>query len=487
MKKNPLLKVEDIHLTLGQGGRTLLSCAQFEIASGEIVGLVGRNGSGKTTFALALLGLLRKRGGACMEGTVLFKGQDFQRLHEKDLQKVRGQEIGFVFQDPSRALDPLQKVRDHLKEAILGEFGSREERVQELLSAVGLQERHLDQYPFQLSGGEAQRVMIAIAVANNPSLLIADEPTTSLDEGVRRDILSLLKKLQKDLHMSVLLISHDHAVLKGVASRVFALEEGKILPCDNLERMPKKKALAKSHASKGEKPLLEVSHLDVSLPLKGGGWGKGKVFSLIENGELSIHHGQIVGLVGANGAGKTSFAKALLGLIEAQGYITFKGRARGPVLSKIKLCERRHLQMVFQNPLSSLNPQFAIREILEEGLLLHFPDLTEQECVEKVLGALKEVGLGEEYLGRYPEGLSGGEAQKVALARVLILEPDLIVLDEPTASMDKQSVDVLEETIKELNKEKGVAFLLISHDNDFVQLLCHRHYIMADGRIRLLV
>ena len=467
-------------------GKYLLRDVTFSIPPHKTIGLVGESGAGKSTLGLAALGLLSHAGDLQTEGEIFFEGVNIVTLGEEALCGFRASEISMIFQDPGEALNPVQTVEAHLKESILihnPEILDLKERVQELLDLVHLKdkERYLKSYPFQLSGGEAQRVMIAMALANNPKLLIADEPTTALDKDVEREILVLLKALQKKTTLSILFISHDLPLVESFSDQVITLEQGQVVE-GHFERGTKRVPRKLPPIAKGKTPLLEVRSLSVSYSLKRQSLFERKKHHLaVKRASFTIDSGEIVGLVGASGCGKTTLSKALMGLLPHTGLVSFEGC---PFRGSRE--QRGKFQMVFQTPASSLNPKWTVEDIIKEGLIVHFSHLSEEEQLERIGDVLWTVQLNLSYLSRYPGDLSGGEAQRVALARGLVLDPLLMILDEPTASLDQYAQQGVLDLIHTLRQRQETAFLIISHDEALIKNICHRTLFMDRGVVTAL-
>jgi ABC-type microcin C transport system duplicated ATPase subunit YejF len=495
MHSHSFFAIHNMTITQGAGDRmrTLLSHASFSMEEKEIVGLQGANGVGKTTLVLSLLGLLRESSSFVVKGKAFFKGIDLLSLTPLKRQEILGRDIGFIFQDPTTALDPLKTVEEHLLESVLNHQKLSKKqacaRAIELLTHVHLSwERYFNAYPFQLSGGEAQRVMIAMAIANNPSLLIADEPATALDSSVQGEIIDLLKSLQQKLGMSILLISHDLDLLKEVSHRIVTLENGDFHPYQAIEDTKQKRQ--KLYSLKSPLVSLLEAH-DIHVNFGCAHWfqrlffmrSQGADHHAINGISLTLYKGEILGIVGENGAGKTTLAKALLQLLPMTGKIIFDGCDVTQLSSKDLRQQRKEMQMIFQNPISSLNPKFTVLESIEDGLKLHEPEMSYTERLERVKHILELVGLESALLSSYPEMLSGGEAQRVALARSLVLNPTLLILDEPTASLDSAALRSFLKIVQTMNKRNGTSFLIISHNRDMLNALCHRIVAMKRGRL----
>jgi ABC-type glutathione transport system ATPase component len=440
MKKTLLLDICDLEIFRRNA---LLLKGSFSLSSGETVALLGENGAGKTTIALSLMGLLNEK---------------IWKTNGQITQKEGG--ISFVFQDPLRSFNPLKTIGAHFLESIgFSKPVSKNQsllKAEALLSDVGLTpaDRYLNAYPFQLSGGEGQRIAIALALINDPSLLILDEPTSALDKEGCAVIMTLIKKHQSQKGMGVLLISHDGAFIRNYADRVLIIEDQKIKEGKKPSLIvPRQKKLLGSLPSK-KTPVLNVSNMQVMRSKK-------MIFSHVD---LSIHSKEIIGLMGDNGSGKTTLARALVGLLPFKGNI-FK----------------KNIQMVFQNPLSSFNPKMTLFESLEEGMSLYFPSLTREDKKRKITATLQEMGLNTSYSNQYPETLSGGEIQRAAIARALLLNPDLLILDEPAASLDQKGINSLIALINTLHKNKDMAFLIISHQPAILKALCHKIVELKEG------
>lgn len=455
MKKKPLLAVHNLSI---KGPRSLLSRGNFSLYPKEIVMLTGENGIGKTTIALSIIGLLEKSLWK-VGGDILFREETLLNLDERKWETLRGKDIGFVFQDPIRSFNPLKTIESHFIEAMIFHEGVVEcSKIEALLIAVGLMpaEQYLKAYPFQLSGGEAQRIAIALALVHDPSLLVLDEPTSALDQKGCDDIMRLIKTHQHQKDMTVLAISHDGSFIKSHADRVLTMAQQKIeLTQKAALGLPEENQIRK-RACVQNKPLLKISNMCVKR-------GEQTILSGVD---LSLHPKEIIGIFGDNGCGKTTFAKALVELLP------FDGTVRGP-----------NIQMVFQNPLSSFNPKMTIFEAVLEGVDLRFPSLSLQEKKAKAVSILQDVRLGSRYHERFPETLSGGEIQRAAIARALVMEGGCLILDEPTTSLDQESFVSIVHLIRKLHDHKEVSFLIISHQKDLLKALCHRVFEIKKGKV----
>lgn len=502
----PLLKVEDLKISFAQKGRDVLEILHgidFTLHEGESLGLVGASGSGKSLTALGLMGLLTQSAGFRLSGSVFFEGRNLFELKEKEWEGLRGNEIAMIFQEPMTALNPLHPVGRQIGECIAIHHPERpasfiRKEVLELLDQVGIAEpqRRMGAYPHELSGGQRQRVMIAMAISNRPKLLIADEPTTALDVTIQAQILELLLKLKKEMNMSMLFITHDLGVVRHISDHVLVMEEGRIVEEGETEALflhggqePCTQSLLQAElmdapvlSEKSGEALLEVEDLSVSFPMKSGFLRKKNFFAAVSKASFVLNRGETLGLVGESGSGKTSLGLAVLRLIDSKGKISFKGLAleslKGASMRKL----RRHFQVVFQDPFASLSPRMTVGDIVAEGLLVHGIG-SEKEREEMVICALEEVGLAPEARFRYPHEFSGGQRQRVAIARALVLNPDFLVLDEPTSSLDRRVQFQVLRLLRDLQEKRGLSYLFISHDLKVIRALSHGVLVMKDGQI----
>jgi microcin C transport system ATP-binding protein len=505
-----LLQVSDLRITFA--GREVVHGIDFSVRKGEKLALVGESGSGKTVSALAMLGLAQ---GAQVTGHAYFhQGPshsapvDILALPARALQDLRGRDIAMVFQEPMTALNPLFTVGEQIAEVVQLKEGLSAAQAWavavQLLSDTGIDEpqRRAGAYPHQLSGGQRQRAMIAMALACKPKLLLADEPTTALDVTVRQQILDLLTNLQRAYGMAVVLITHDLRMVRQFADRVAVMENGHIVEhgeVDTLFDKPQHAYTRRLLASRPERNLVALQHdgqeilraenlsvrYDTALPGIKGWFSKGS-FTAVAQATLSMQAGQSLGVVGESGSGKSSLALALLGLHPHGGDLTLMqthwglGRASDLAL-------RQKMQVVFQDPFSSLSPRLTLGDIVGEGLLVHQPTLTAAQRRQLALEVLEEVGLTEVQfpglLERYPHQFSGGQRQRIAIARALIVKPSLLVLDEPTSALDVTMAKQVLSLLQSLQEERGLAFLLITHDIDVIRAMTHRMVVMQNGNI----
>ncbi len=501
----PLLKVEDLSVGFRQAGPGNLAVdrVSFDIRKRETVALVGESGSGKSVTALSILQLLPYPAAYHPSGRILFKGRDLLRLSERDMQGVRGNEITMVFQEPMTSLNPLHTIERQIAEVLsvhrgLSEMAARK-RVVELLAEVGIPDpaARLNAYPHQLSGGQRQRVMIALALANEPDLFIADEPTTALDVTVQAQILQLLKDLQARLGMAMLFITHDLGIVHKIAERVCVMREGKIVEqglVKELFQRPRHdytKALMAAEP-KGEPPpprpdapiMVTAENLRIWFPVRRGVLRRtvGHI-KAVDGVSLAIRRGETLGVVGESGSGKTTLGLALLRLISSQGPIVFMGRPVQGLSFRAMRPLRRELQVVFQDPYGSLSPRMSIADIVGEGLRVHHPRISEAEREAKVIAVLGDVGIDPETRDRYPHEFSGGQRQRIAVARAMVLEPSFVVLDEPTSALDVSVQAQIVDLLRTLQKKHDLTYLFISHDLKVVAALASNLIVMRHGRV----
>jgi len=502
---DPLLKVENLSVAFRQDGRDTLVAERvsFEIKKGETVALVGESGSGKSVSALSILKLLPYPAASHPSGRVLFKGRDLLALAENDIRSVRGNEISMVFQEPMSSLNPLHTIERQIAEVLSVHRGlsntAARKRVIELLAEVGIPDpaARLSAYPHQLSGGQRQRVMIALALANEPDLFIADEPTTALDVTVQAQILKLLKDLQKRLDMAMLFITHDLGIVKKVAERVCVMRAGKIVeqgPVAELFAHPRHdytKALIAAEP-KGEPPpphpgapiMVSTENLRIWFPVRRGLLRRtiGHI-KAVDGITLAIRRGETLGVVGESGSGKTTLGLALLRLISSEGPIVFMGRSVQDLKFRAMRPLRREMQVVFQDPYGSLSPRMSIADVVGEGLRVHHPNISAAERDARVVSALKDVGIDPETRHRYAHEFSGGQRQRIAVARAMVLEPTFVVLDEPTSALDMLVQAQIVDLLRALQKKHDLTYLFISHDLKVVAALASQVVVMRHGRV----
>jgi microcin C transport system ATP-binding protein len=498
-----LLEVKELSVAFRQGGRATLAVdrVSFSINKGETLALVGESGSGKSVSALSILKLLPYPTAEHPSGSIVFNGEELLDADERDLRRVRGNDITMIFQEPMTSLNPLHPVERQIGEilelhqGLTGDKARR--RIVELLDRVGIRDaktRLLD-YPHQLSGGQRQRVMIAMALANNPDLLIADEPTTALDVTVQAQILKLLKELQAESGMAMLLITHDLGIVRHMADTVSVMQKGQIVeagPAGQVFANPQHSytRLLLEAEPKGAPPksdfsapvVIETKGLKVWFPIRRGFFRKivGHI-KAVDGVDATVRAGQTLGIVGESGSGKTTLGLALLRLIASDGPIVYMGGRIDGFNSKAMRPLRKDMQVVFQDPYGSLSPRLSIKQIVEEGLLVQGKELSEDERRTRVAQALAEVGLDPETMDRYPHEFSGGQRQRIAIARALALDPKFIVLDEPTSALDMSVQAQIVDLLRGLQQKHNLAYLFISHDLKVVRALANEVIVMRDG------
>ncbi|OZG73646.1 microcin ABC transporter ATP-binding protein [Hahella sp. CCB-MM4] len=498
-----LLSINNLSVHFHQGSRTSIAVDQvsFSIGKGEMMALVGESGSGKSVTAMSILRLLPYPAASHPNGSILLEGKNLFDLDERELRRIRGDDIGVIFQEPMTSLNPLHTVEKQIGETLLlhkGLTGSAaRRRIIELLDLVGIPdpETRLASYPHQLSGGQKQRVMIAMALANDPKLLIADEPTTALDVTVQKQILELIRDLQSKLEMSVLLITHDLGIVRHYANKVAVMKDGHIVEQGSRESVftsPQHdytRMLLDAEPSGSPDPvdasapvLLKAHGVNISFPLKKNFWGRTiKSLQATRDIDLQLKEGETLGIVGESGSGKTTLGLGLLKLLPAKGEWSFEGTALEKLDQKAFNPFRNNMQIVFQDPYGSLSPRMSIAQIVEEGLLVHAPDLSEDERMKKVVEALQDVEIDPEVMDRYPHEFSGGQRQRIAIARALVLKPKLIILDEPTSALDRSVQKQVIGLLRRLQQKYKLAYIFISHDLAVVKALSHRILVMKSG------
>src|SRR5580698_6282828 len=505
MTAETLLSVRDLSVAFRASGRETLAVdrVSFDIGKGETVALVGESGSGKSVTALSILKLLPYPAAHHPTGAIIFKGQDFLPLSEREMRRVRGDDITIVFQEPMTSLNPLHTIEKQIAEILLLHRGltgaTARARIIEVLTQVGIPdpEGRLGAYPHQLSGGQRQRVMIAMALANEPDLLIADEPTTALDVTVQAQIIALLKDIKKRLGMSLLFITHDLGIVRKIADRVCVMKEGKIVEQGTVERVfgspehPYTRALLAAEPKPDPAPpqpdapvVLETDDLKVWFPIKRGVLRKvvGHI-KAVDGISVMLRKGETLGVVGESGSGKTTLGLAILRLISSNGPIIFMGNPLQGLRFKQMRPFRRDMQIVFQDPYGSLSPRLSVAEIIEEGLKVHRPELSQAEREARVIRAMEDVGLDPATRFRFPHEFSGGQRQRIAVARAIVLEPTFVVLDEPTSALDMLIQAQMVDLLRDLQKRRNLTYLFISHDLRVVAALASRLMVMRQGKV----
>ena len=505
----PLLDVRD--LQVGFNGVDVVHRISFAVQAGEKLALVGESGSGKTVSALSLLRLVQN---ARVQGTALLEGRDLLQLTERELRAVRGDEVAVIFQEPMTALNPLYTVGEQIAEVLQLKRGmaaaQARQEVVALLASTGIPEpeRRAGAYPHQLSGGQRQRAMIAMALASRPKLLIADEPTTALDVSLRGQILDLLADLQREHGMAVLLITHDLNLVRRFADRVAVMERGHLVEqgavaevfaapqhpyTRRLLASRPRRDVVEAGTTADQPPALHARQMGVTypVPLPGvRGWFRKGVFEAVRQVDFDLAAGRTLGVVGESGSGKSTLALAALGLLPHSGelHVGETGWATAAATGQTRMLRQR-VQVVFQDPFSSLSPRMTVEQIVGEGLQVHQPDLPRAQQRERVIDALRAVGLmsaedaPDAWLQRYPHECSGGQRQRLAIARALIVDPQLLVLDEPTSALDVTVQQQVLGLLQHLQRERGLGYLLITHDVDVIRAMAHEVLVMKDGHV----
>src|SRR3954462_9496230 len=497
----PLLDVRDLSVAFGP--TLAVDRVSFSIRRGECVALVGESGSGKSVSALSILKLLPYPAASHPSGSIHFKGRELLGAPENEMREIRGNDISIIFQEPMTSLNPLHTIEAQIGEILLLHNGIRgtmaRSRTLELLTQVGIPdpETRLQSYPHQLSGGQRQRVMIAIALANEPDLLIADEPTTALDVTVQAQILKLLKDLQTRLGMAMLFITHDLGIVRRPAAHVCVMKDGKIVESGPVQDVfecathPYTCALLAAEPKPDPAPLqpqapvvLETNDLKVWFPIKRGVMRNvvGHI-KAVDGVSISVRQGETLGIVGESGSGKTTLGLAILRLISSEGPIVFLGKPLQDLNFKAMRPFRHDMQIVFQDPFGSLSPRMSVSDIIEEGLWVHHPQLTAAQREARVIAALRDVGLDPETRVRYPHEFSGGQRQRIAVARAIVLEPTFVVLDEPTSALDMLIQTQIVDLFRDLQKRRNLTYLFISHDLRVVSALASRLIVMRNGKV----
>ena len=495
-----LLQVRDLHVNFGHVHA--VRGVSFDIETGETVALVGESGSGKSVTALSVLQLLPYPLASHPKGSILVNGEEMLGADKARLLEVRGGMVSMVFQEPMTSLNPLHNIAKQVGESLvvhkrLSRVEARE-RTLELLQRVGLQEAEsrLGAYPHELSGGQRQRVMIAMALANEPKLLIADEPTTALDVTIQAQILRLLKELQREFGMAMLLITHDLGIVRNMADRVCVMTEGEIVESGPSERVFQAPRHSYTQHLLAAEPKGDPAHDDTTAPVvaeaenltvkyaMGKSWlGGGRFFTAVKNVDVTVRAGQTVGVVGESGSGKTTLGLAMLRLLAAEGELRFDGQDIGAIKRRDLTGLRRNMQIVFQDPYGSLSPRMTAQQIIDEGLRVHNPEVAKEERRERVREVMVEVGLDPDHMERYPHEFSGGQRQRISIARAMVLKPRFVVLDEPTSALDMSVQAQIVDLLRDLQKAHNLGYLFVSHDLKVVRALANWIIVMRDGEI----
>src|SRR3954470_19580279 len=497
----PLLDVRDLSVAFGD--QLAVDRVSFSIKRGECVALVGESGSGKSVSALSVLKLLPYPTASHPSGSVRFRGRDLLTTAENEMREIRGNDISIIFQEPMTSLNPLHTIEAQIGEILFLHNGVRgataRSRTLELLTHVGIADpqTRLQSYPHQLSGGQRQRVMIAMALANEPDLLIADEPTTALDVTVQAQILALLAEIRQRLGMSLLFITHDLGIVRRIADRVCVMNGGKIVEQGLVEQVftapkhPYTKALLAAEPKPDPAPprpdapvVMSSDDLKVWFPIKRGLFRKtvGHI-KAVDGVSIAVRKGETLGVVGESGSGKTTLGLALLRLISSDGPIVFLGSEIQGLTFKQVRPFRRDMQIVFQDPFGSLSPRMSVGDIIAEGLSVHQPKLSRDEREERVVKALQDVGLDPDTRFRYPHEFSGGQRQRISIARAAVLEPSFVVLDEPPSALDMLFQAQMVELLRELQRRRELTYMFISHDLRVVASLASHLVVMRHGKV----
>src|ERR1700755_2901468 len=501
----PLLAVRDLSVAFRQQGKTMLAVDRisFEIKRGECVALVGESGSGKSVSAMSVLKLLPYPTASHPTGSIRFKGQDLLSLSENQIRGIRGNDISIIFQEPMTSLNPLHAIESEVIQIIQlhkrTSHAMARARTLELLQQVGIPdpETRLKSYPHQLSGGQRQRVMIAMALANEPDLLIADEPTTALDVTVQAQILALLAEIRARLGMSLLFITHDLGIVRRIADVVCVMNGGKIVEQGPVEQVftapkhPYTRALLAAEPKPGPAPprpespvMISADDLKVWFPVKRGllRTTVGHI-KAVDGVSLSVRKGETLGVVGESGSGKTTLGLALLRLISSDGPIVFLGSNIQGLRFKAMRPFRRDMQIVFQDPFGALSPRMSVGDIVAEGLSVHQSELSEAAREARVIKALNDVGMDPATRFRYPHEFSGGQRQRISIARAAVLEPNFVVLDEPTSALDMLFQAQMVDLLRELQRKHDLTYMFLSHDWRVVAPLASHLIVMRHGKV----
>jgi ABC-type microcin C transport system duplicated ATPase subunit YejF len=498
-----ILEVRGLHVSFETNDGTVhaVKGVDLDVKQGETIAIVGESGSGKSQTMMAMMGLLASNGRA--SGSAKYRGQELVGLPERKLNRIRGQKITMIFQEPMTSLDPLYRIGRQIAEPIIHHRGlsakAARARAIELLELVGIPDpaRRVDSYPYELSGGQRQRVMIAMALANDPDMLIADEPTTALDVTIQAQILALLAELQKRLGMAIVFITHDLGIVRRFADRVYVMRGGEVVesaPTGKLFAAPShpytKMLLAAEPTGRKVPPppgapvVLEGRNVEVVFRSGGGLFSRTEIeIRAVDGVSLALHRGQTIGIVGESGSGKSTLGRALLRLLPGEGVMRFEDHDISRADKRTMRPLRKQLQLVFQDPFGSLSPRMTIGQVVTEGLKVHEPQLPARERDRRAIEALKEVGLDPAMRNRYPHEFSGGQRQRIAIARAIILKPKVVVLDEPTSALDRSVQKQIVDLLRDLQTAHGLSYLFISHDLAVVRAMADYIIVMRHGRI----
>ncbi|MDP2206148.1 MAG: ABC transporter ATP-binding protein [Alphaproteobacteria bacterium] len=499
----PLLEIKNLSVDFvnGQSRTQAVKNISFSIAKGETLAVVGESGSGKSVTALSVLQLLPYPVAQHPSGSVIFDGREMMGANKETLRSIRGNRVSMIFQEPMTSLNPLHTIEKQISEVLFLHkkmtSPQARARVIELLELVGLKNltARLGAYPHELSGGQRQRVMIAMALANEPDLLIADEPTTAVDVTVQAQLLKLLQDLQKKMGMAILLITHDLSIVRKMADRVAVMYRGELVelaataalfetPQHDYTRMllaAQPKGIP-NPVNQNAQPILQAQDLKVWFPIKKGVFQRVvDHVKAVDGIDITVRRGQTLGVVGESGSGKTTLGLALLRLVRSEGTVLFNGRQMSDMSDKEMRSLRRDMQVVFQDPYGSLSPRLSVDQIVSEGLEVHFGDLSRSEREDRVVQALREVGLDPDTRHRYPHEFSGGQRQRVAIARAMVLNPKFVILDEPTSALDMSVQAQIVDLLRGLQEKHHLAYMFISHDLRVVRAMSHAVMVMRGG------
>ena len=501
--EEPILKVRDltVEFSTHDGVVKAVKGIDLDVMPGETVGIVGESGSGKSQTMMALMGLLASNGKA--SGSAKYRNQELVGLPDSKLNRIRGAKITMIFQEPMTSLDPLYRIGNQIAEPLIRHKGmnarAARARVLELLRLVGIPDpgRRIDAYPHEMSGGQRQRVMIAMALANDPDILIADEPTTALDVTIQAQILTLLAELQQKFGMAIVFITHDLSIVRRFSDRVYVMQSGNVVESGMTEKIfaapehPYTKMLLAAEPTGRKAPpssdapiLLEGRDVEVTFDLGGGFFsGPPTILRAVDRISIRLKRGQTIGIVGESGSGKSTLGRALLRMLPSDGVIRFDNRDISNADRRQMRPLRRELQVVFQDPFGSLSPRLTVGQIITEGLLVHEPSLTAKQRDQRAIEALREVNLDPVMRNRYPHEFSGGQRQRIALARAMILKPKVMVLDEPTSALDRSVQKQIVELLRTLQKTHDLSYLFISHDLAVVRAIADHIIVMKQGKI----
>ncbi|MFK5984611.1 MAG: ABC transporter ATP-binding protein [Pseudomonadota bacterium] len=502
-----LLEVKNLSVAFNtmEGKVKVVDNVSFTIKPQQTMALVGESGSGKSVTAMSIL-QLHEQNKINYQGDILFRGENLLAMSEETIRQYRGSQIAMIFQEPMTSLNPTFTVGNQIIEPLMLHNGlsakAAKKRAIELMDLTGIvdPDKRYDAFPHMMSGGQRQRIMIAMALACNPALLIADEPTTALDVTVQLQILFLLEKLKKEFSMSVLLISHNLNMVKRFAEHVSVMQNGKIVETNNTQLLfdnpqqdytikllnsEPKRVLENNEAQKiaAHEILMNGENLKCFFPVKSGLFQKKTYIKAVNQVDITIRAGETLGIVGESGSGKSTLGRCLLRLQECQGDIFFQQQQIDAMNFSQLRPLRKEFQIVFQDPFSSLSPRLTVEQIVGEGLGIHFPQLSKKQCHQRIINILEEVGLDESVLWRYPHEFSGGQRQRIAIARVVILEPKLILLDEPTSALDVSVQKQVLALLRKLQLKYKMSYLFISHDLRVIEAVSHNMIVMKDGEV----